>query len=40
MPDERASSGYSKEAHESIERWMVDRIKSREGEFMNKEEIR
>ncbi|GAA5962330.1 hypothetical protein JCM21900_003091 [Sporobolomyces salmonicolor] len=40
-PDARASSStYIQEAQGAMERWLVDRIRERENEFLEKEEIR
>ncbi|GAA6010535.1 hypothetical protein JCM11491_006985 [Sporobolomyces phaffii] len=39
-PDERADSAYSKQAHDAIESWIVERMRQREAEFLDKETIR
>ncbi|GAA5965983.1 hypothetical protein JCM3765_004142 [Sporobolomyces pararoseus] len=39
-PDERADSAYSKQAHVSMENWIVQSMRQRESEFLTKERIR
>lgn len=38
--DEEAHSLYTKETHAAMERWLVQRMKEREDEFLEKGEIR
>ncbi|GAA5913466.1 uncharacterized protein JCM6883_004396 [Sporobolomyces salmoneus] len=39
-PDDRADSEYSKQAHEAIETWVVERMRKRESDFLVQEQIR